>query len=117
MHGLKHRNRRRGHGVDARRDGHRANDDPAGAGALTGGVATAAVSAGPDAPNGFPGLLEGNPHQVLIQLYGVGVTVAYCAVVTSIILLVVAALTPLRVHPRSEIEGLDIAEHGESIHA
>ena len=84
---------------------------------LTGVFATAAVSAGPDAPNGYPGLLEGNAHQVLIQLYGVGVTVAYCAVATSVILLVVAALTPLRVHPRSEIEGLDIAEHGESIHA
>jgi ammonium transporter, Amt family len=84
---------------------------------LAGVFATAAVSAGPDAPNGYPGLLEGNAHQVLIQLYGVGVTVAYCAVVTLVILLVVAALTPLRVHPRSEIEGLDIAEHGESIHA
>jgi Amt family ammonium transporter len=84
---------------------------------LTGVFATAAVSARPDAPNGYPGLLEGNAHQVLIQLYGVGVTVAYCAAATSIILLAVAALTPLRVHPRSEIEGLDIAEHGESIHA
>jgi ammonium transporter, Amt family len=83
---------------------------------LTGVFATASVSAGPDAPNGYTGLLEGNAQQLLIQLYGVGVTVVYCAVVTSIILLVVAVLTPLRVHPRSEIEGLDIAEHGESIH-
>ena len=83
---------------------------------LTGVFATAAVSAGADAPNGYPGLLEGNAQQVLIQLYGVGVTVAYCAVATSIILLVVSVLTPLRVHPRSEFEGLDIAEHGESIH-
>ena len=83
---------------------------------LTGVFATAAVSAGPDAPNGYPGLLEGNAQQLLIQLYGVGVTVVYCAVVTSVILLVVAVLTPLRVHPRSEIEGLDIAEHGKSIH-
>ena len=54
---------------------------------LAGVFTTAAVSAGPDAPNGYPGLLEGNAHQVLIQLYGVGVTVAYCAVVTSVILL------------------------------
>ncbi len=84
---------------------------------LTGVFATAAVSAGPDAPNGYSGLLEGNAQQLLIQLYGVGVTVVYCAVATSIILLVVAVLTPLRVHPRSEIEGLDIAEHGELIHA
>ncbi len=83
---------------------------------LTGVFATASVSMGPDAPAGYPGLLEGNAHQVVTQLYGVGVTVAYCAVVTSVILLVVSLVTPLRVHPRSEIEGLDIAEHGESIH-
>jgi ammonium transporter, Amt family len=84
---------------------------------LTGVFATAAVSAGPDAPNGYSGLLEGNAHQLLTQLYGIGVTVAYCAVATSLILLVVAMITPLRVEKRSEIEGLDIAEHGESIHA
>ena len=83
---------------------------------LAGVFATAAVSAGADAPNGYSGLLEGNAQQLLIQLYGVGVTVAYCAVATSIILLAVSVLTPLRVHPGSEMEGLDIAEHGKSIH-
>ena len=84
---------------------------------LTGVFATASVSMGPDAPAGYPGLLEGNAHQVVTQLYGVGVTVAYCAVVTSAILAAVSLMTPLRVHPRSEFEGLDIAEHGKSIHA
>jgi Amt family ammonium transporter len=84
---------------------------------LTGVFATAAVSMGPDVPAGYPGLLEGNAHQVVTQLYGVGVTVAYCAAVTSAILAAVSLVTPLRVHPRSEFEGLDIAEHGESIHA
>jgi ammonium transporter, Amt family len=84
---------------------------------LTGVFATAAVSAGADAPNGYSGLLEGNVHQLLVQLYGIGVTVAYCAVATLLILLAVSIITPLRVEKRSEIEGLDIAEHGESIHA
>ncbi len=84
---------------------------------LTGVFATAAVSAGPDAPNGYSGLLEGNVQQLLTQLYGVGVTIAYCAAATLLILLAVAIVTPLRVEKRSEIEGLDIAEHGESIHA
>jgi Amt family ammonium transporter len=84
---------------------------------LTGVFATAAVSAGPDAPNGYSGLLEGNVQQLLTQLFGVGVTVAYCAAATLAILLVVSLFTPLRVEKRSEVEGLDIAEHGESIHA
>jgi ammonium transporter, Amt family len=84
---------------------------------MTGVFATAAVSVGPDAPNGYSGLLEGNVQQLLTQLFGVGVTIAYCAVATLVILLVVSIVTPLRVEKRNEVEGLDIAEHGESIHA
>ena len=80
---------------------------------LTGVFATAAVSVAPDAPNGFPGLLEGNPQQLLIQLYGVGVTVAYCAIVHLDHPSPRLSGDPAPGHPaKSEIEGLDIAEHG-----
>ena len=48
---------------------------------LTGVFATAAISIDPaSAPNGLPGLIEGNPRQVLIQLVGVLVTVAWSGV-------------------------------------
>ena len=44
---------------------------------LCGVFATAAVSIGPDAPQGYAGLIEGNYNQVLIQLFGVVVTMAW----------------------------------------
>ena len=76
---------------------------------LTGVFAKAAIS-GSDAKTG---LLEGNAGQVLTQLYGVGVTAAYCAVGTLVILWVINLIVGLRVDQESEREGLDISQHGE----
>jgi Amt family ammonium transporter len=76
---------------------------------LTGVFAVAAISGGPT------GLLEGNGRQVLIQLYGIVVTIVWCGVVTWIILKVIDLMLPLRVPPQQEVEGLDITQHGESI--
>ena len=59
------------------------------------------------------GLLEGHPEQILTQLYGVGVTAAYCAVGTLVILWVINLIVGLRVDQESEREGLDISQHGE----
>ena len=85
---------------------------------LTGVFATAAISIDPaSAPNGLPGLIEGNPRQVLIQLVGVLVTVAWSGVMTAVILKVVGFVTALRVTPEAEQMGLDITLHGESIHS
>src|SRR5207344_833574 len=44
---------------------------------LAGVFAVAALSVGPDAPNGSPGLLEGEPRQLLIQLEAVAVTLVW----------------------------------------
>jgi len=63
------------------------------------------------------GLLEGNGKQVLIQLYGIIVTIAWCGIVTFVLLKVIGAFIPLRVSVESEQQGLDITQHGESIHA
>jgi Amt family ammonium transporter len=82
---------------------------------LTGVFATAAISAGPDAPGGYPGLLEGNPRQVLIQLYGIGVTIVWSGAITWGLLKVIDLLTPVRVGPQAEVEGLDISQHGEAL--
>ncbi|MEN3377707.1 MAG: ammonium transporter, Amt family [Hyphomicrobiales bacterium] len=84
---------------------------------LAGVFATAAVSIGPDSPQGLPGLIDGNPRQVLIQLIGVAVTIAWTGVLTFVILKLVGVLTALRVTPEAEQMGLDVTLHGESIHS
>jgi Amt family ammonium transporter len=82
---------------------------------LTGVFATAAVSMSPDTPEGLPGLLEGNSRQLLIQLYGVVATLVWSGVMTFVLLRLIALVVPLRVSQRSEIEGLDITQHGEAL--
>jgi ammonium transporter, Amt family len=82
---------------------------------LCGVFATAAVSIGPDTPAGLPGLIDGNPRQVLIQLYGVVATALWCGVMTFVLLKVVALFTPLRVTREHEIAGLDVSLHGEAL--
>ncbi len=81
---------------------------------LTGIFAVAALSAGPDAP-GTAGLLEGHPQQLLLQLYAILATLLWSGVLTYGILKAIGALVPLRVSPQSEMEGLDITQHGEAL--
>jgi Amt family ammonium transporter len=64
---------------------------------------------------GVSGLLEGNGSQVAIQLYGITVTLAWSAFATFILLKAIAAFIPLRVDKQSEIEGLDVTQHGEAL--
>ena len=64
---------------------------------------------------GTPGALEGNPGQVVTQIYGILVTVVYCAVVSFVLLKAIGAVIGLRVAEDNEREGLDIALHGESV--
>ena len=58
---------------------------------------------------------EGSVAQVVNQLVGVGVIVAYDAVVTLIILAVIKAVIGLRVSDEVERDGLDLALHGEIV--
>jgi Amt family ammonium transporter len=82
---------------------------------LAGVFATAAVSASPDLPAGVAGLLEGNPRQLLLQGYGVVVTVLWSGVATFLIFKLIGAFIPLRVSEMEEREGLDVSLHGESL--
>jgi Amt family ammonium transporter len=75
---------------------------------LTGVFATAAIG-------GTAGLIEGNPHQLLLQLYGVAVTLAWSGGMTWALLRLVGVFVPLRVSRQHEIEGLDITQHGEAL--
>jgi len=61
------------------------------------------------------GLLEGNSGQVLVQLYGIGVTLAWSGAVTFMLLKVIGFFLPLRVREEDERIGLDVSLHGESL--
>jgi Amt family ammonium transporter len=75
---------------------------------LAGVFATASIG-------GTSGLIEGHPRLVLIQFYGVAVTLAWSAGVTYVLLKLVSAFVPLRVSREHELEGLDLSQHGEAL--
>jgi ammonium transporter, Amt family len=82
---------------------------------LTGVLAVGTISATAETPGGSPGLLDGNPGQVVIQLYAIAVTIVWSGVVTFVLLKIIESLVPLRVTHQHEIEGLDVTQHGESL--
>ena len=59
------------------------------------------------------GLIEGNAHQLLNQLFGVGIAWVLAIVGTLAILKLVDATIGLRVSEEEEIQGLDLSQHGE----
>jgi Amt family ammonium transporter len=90
-------------------------------GAILTGVFAIGAIGGPldptDAAAGMKaGLIDGNPKQVLTQIYGVVVTVIYTAIVTAIIFKVVDLIIGCRVEQEVERDGLDLHLHGETIH-
>jgi Amt family ammonium transporter len=64
---------------------------------------------------GTAGLIEGNAHQVVNQLIGVGIVAAYDAIVSLLILKIIDSRLGLRVKREVEIEGLDLTLHGEAV--
>jgi Amt family ammonium transporter len=77
---------------------------------LTGVLAVAWVGGA-----GKSGLIDGNPHQVIVQLYGVAVTIVYDVILSLILLKLVDLTIGLRVDAEVEREGLDLALHGEAV--
>ena len=84
-----------------------------GVGGIVGAMLTGVFAV--EAIGGTPGLLEGNPGQVLTQAYGVIVTIAYTAAATFVILKVIQLTIGLRVDEDTEIMGLDIRLHGQAL--
>jgi Amt family ammonium transporter len=82
---------------------------------LAGVFAVGALSASPEMPGGVHGLLEGNPQQLLAQLYGIVVTLVWSGATTFIVLKVIGVFMPLRVRHEDEVIGLDVTLHGEAI--
>jgi Amt family ammonium transporter len=82
---------------------------------LAGVLAVGALSVSAEIPGGVHGLLEGNPQQLVAQLYGIAVTLAWSGIVTFVVLKLVAVMVPLRVRTEDEVMGLDVTQHGEAL--
>ncbi len=87
-----------------------------GVGGFTGAILTGVFAVQAIGGDGKKGLIDGNAGQVLTQLWGCLVTMAWCAVATFIILKIIDAMIGLRVTSEEEVEGLDINLHGETVH-
>ena len=64
---------------------------------------------------GTAGLIEGNPGQMINQIKGIVIVLAYDAIVSLIILKIIDAIIGVRVNDEVEREGLDLALHGEAV--
>ncbi|WIM10814.1 MAG: Ammonium transporter [Enhydrobacter sp.] len=87
-----------------------------GVGGFVGAILTGVFAVEAVGGEGKKGLIDGNAGQVLTQLWGCLVTMAWCAVATFVILKIVDAMIGLRVTAEEEVEGLDINLHGETVH-
>lgn len=84
-----------------------------GIGGIVGALLTGVFAV--EAIGGAPGLLEGNAGQVLVQIEGIVGTIVYCALATFVILKIVEMVMGLRVDEETEVAGLDITLHGETV--
>jgi ammonium transporter, Amt family len=82
-------------------------------GGIVGAILTGVFAV--EAWGGKAGLLEGNFAQVPIQVYGVLATLIWSGVATFVILIILKYTIGIRVSESAEVEGLDVALHGESI--
>ena len=86
-----------------------------GIGGATGAILTGVLAVSAVGGEGHSGLIDGNAHQIVIQLYGVACTVVYDAIASLILLKLIDLVIGLRVDADTEREGLDLAIHGEVI--
>jgi ammonium transporter, Amt family len=86
-----------------------------GIGGATGAILTGVLAVSAVGGEGHSGLIDGNAHQIVVQLYGVACTVVYDAIASLILLKLIDVVIGLRVDADTEREGLDLAIHGEVI--
>jgi len=84
-----------------------------GIGGIVGAVLTGVFAV--EAIGGTAGMLEGNAGQVWIQIEGIAVTILWSGGATAVILYILKATMGLRVDTEAEVEGLDLALHGETV--
>ncbi|HYU49757.1 MAG TPA: ammonium transporter [Candidatus Limnocylindria bacterium] len=83
-----------------------------GVGGTFGAIATGVFAT--TAINAFPGLIDGNPGQVVTQVVAVAATIAYAVIATFVIVKLVDFILGIRVPQAQEEMGLDLAVHGEA---
>ena len=86
-----------------------------GVGGTVGAILTGVLAVSWVGGEGKSGLIDGNPHQVIVQLYAIAVVVIYDAIVSLILLKLVDVVIGLRPSAEVEREGLDLALHGEAV--
>jgi Amt family ammonium transporter len=77
------------------------------------GALLTGVFADPAINSAGKGLLYGNPGQLWTQFIAVAVTLAYSAIMTFVIFMIIKVTVGLRVGSEEETIGLDESEHGE----
>jgi Amt family ammonium transporter len=85
-----------------------------GVGGILGAILTGVFASKAVNPAGNDGLLYGNGSLLVTQLTAVGVTVAFAAVGSAVILLALKAVMGLRVTEEEERQGLDLSQHSET---
>jgi ammonium transporter, Amt family len=84
-----------------------------GVGGMWGTVATGLFASTAINAAGQNGLVYGNPHFALLQMFAVAVVAAFSFAVTFAILHIINFFSPLRATPEEEKEGLDVVHFGE----
>lgn len=84
-----------------------------GIGGIWGGIATGLFATTKVNEAGADGLFYGNASLVVKQLIAIGSTVAYVAVATALIVVIIKLFLPIRVNEEQEYKGLDLTLHGE----
>ena len=72
------------------------------------------ASSPPRRSTSYPGLIDGNPQQVVTQVVAVLAVGAYAVIATFIIVKIVDAILGIRVKAADEELGLDKSVHGET---
>jgi ammonium transporter, Amt family len=80
---------------------------------IVGAVLTGVFASKTVNPIGADGLLHGNPTLVGIQLLAVVATIAFTGTASFGILSALKLVMPLRIRVDAEVQGIDLAEHGE----
>jgi Amt family ammonium transporter len=88
-----------------------------GIGGIFGALATGVFATTSINPAGADGALYGNLQQLLIQAVGVLATVAFCIIMTYVILKVISLFKSLRIETHAEETGLDSKYHGEEAYS
>ena len=84
-----------------------------GIGGITGSLLTGVFASKAANPDGADGLIHGNVALLGIQAGTVAVVFIYTLIVTAAVLVLIKAVTPLRVELNAELDGLDRRVHGE----